>query len=515
MSVTTDDETAEPSRFGGLTSHPVLEMLRWDVRLQARYGIYPVYAVLTLLFVVGLRVVDPALRIDATILLIAVDPAVLGFYFIAVLVLYEKDEGVLSALVVSPLGDVGYLLSKTLSLSILATGASLIVAVSSHGISARTPILLVGVGLSASLFVLIGFVAVSRFDSINEYFLSAALWGAVLFAPILGYLDLFDTDLFYLLPAGPLLVTVEAGLRPVEPWTVGYSVCYLLVANWVAFRWARRSFDRNVVRGGDPGRKLGHTSSETQRGDPHRLPARTPWIGLLLSDLRNWMRDPMLAFAAGGPLLLAIVVRVATPVVTAMEPMGLDLTAYYPVMAGTMTVFGPGIFGFVVGVFILEDRDQGVLTVYRTTPISLRGYLQYRGSTAVLFALVSTLPALVVVDLAHPPLVVVLLSAVLGALGGPIIALLLGLVASNAIEGIALSKLLNLYLLGPAILIALVPEPWQFIAGVLPAFWPVKTYAAGATGDSSWPIYWVAGVAIQILSLLVLSRWIRPEKLDG
>lgn len=385
---------------------------------------------------------------------------------------------------------------------------------SSHGISLRTPILVVGIVLSSSLFVLIGFVAVARFDSINEYFISAAIWGAVLFSPILGYLGFFDTELFYVLPVRPLLITVEAGLRPVEPWKVGYSVVYLLIINGVAFRWARRSFDRNIVRRGDPGQKLGRASGDTNWDDARSITARSPWVSLVLTDLKNWLRDPMFVVAAAGPILLAIVVRFTVPIVTTMASQILDLTNYYPVMAGTMIVFGPGIFGFIVGMLILEDRDQGILTVYRTAPISRHGYLLYRGSIAFLFALVSIPPALIVVDLAHPPLSVVLLSAALGALGGPVIALALGLLASNAIEGIALSKLLNVFLLGPAILIAIIPEPWQFIAGMIPVYWPVKTYTAGAAGDSVWLAYWVIGVAIHVISLIALDWWITPRKLE-
>ena len=504
-----DGEADGSRRSGGAWGRPLLEMVRWDVRLQVRYGIYPVYAALTLLFVVGLRLAGPSYRPDLTVLLISLDPAVLGFYFVAVLVLYEKSEGVLDALVVSPLGDAGYLLSKTLSLAALATVTSTIVAVSTHGLSPRTPILVVGVALASSLFVLLGFVAVARFDSVNEYFLSAAIWGAVLFSPVLGYLDLFESRLFLLLPVQPLLISVEAGLRPVDLPAVAYALAYLLLANAVAFRWARRSFERNVVQRGKPRRRLG----AGRRDDSRTLAARSPWVGLVVTDLRNWLRDPLLTFAAAGPLLLALVVRVATPVVTPMAAGVLDLTEYYPVMAATMTVFGPGLFGFVVGMFFLEDRDQGVLAAYRASPLSLRGYLLYRGSTAFLFALVSVLPALVVVDLARPPLPVLLLSSVLGALGGPVVALALGLTASNSIEGVALSKLLNAFLLGPALLVAAVPEPWQFVAGVFPAYWPVKTYVAAATGDPSWPLYWTLGVGVHAFVLVVLTRGTTSRRL--
>ena len=497
-----------------VAGHPLVEMLRWDVRVQTRYGIVPVYAVLTVLFVLGLLSVGESARIDATVLLITLDPAVLGFYFIAVLVLFEKGDGVLDALVVSPLGPAGYLLSKDVTLSALATTASVVVILATHGVTLRLPLALVGVALAASLFVLLGFVAVARFDSVNEYFLSAPVWGGILFLPILGFLGLVETPLFYLLPVQPLLVLVEAGLRPVELWRVVYAIAYLVVGNVVVYSVALRSFKRHVVRGGDPGRKLGHSAGSGRQRWNWSNDDRSPWVGLVSADLKNWVRDPMLTIAAVGPFLLAFVVRFAAPVVTEFTAGFVDLTTYYPVIAGTMTVFGPGIYGFVVGMFVLEDRDQNVLTAYRTSPLSLRGYLLYRGTTATVFGFLSTLPAVVGVGLVQAPPAVIVASAALGSLSAPVIALSLGLVASNSIEGIALSKFENVVLLGPAAVVAVVPEPWQFAAGVFPPYWPVKTFVVGATGDPSWPVFLVGGVVVHVLALGALIRWAVPRISD-
>lgn len=515
MTESTKEQSSDTRRRHQWLSHPFLEMLQWDIRLQTRYGIIPVYAVLTLVFVVGLQLTNPTIRPEVVVLLIALEPAVLGFYFIAVLVLYEKTEGVLEALVVSPLGDTGYLFSKTVSLSLLAVSASIVVVSTSLGVTFRTPILLVGVLLSASLFVLLGFVSVSRFDSINEYFVSAALWGAVLFSPILGYIGLFDTVVFYLIPIRPLLITIEAGLQAVPSWKVIYAGSYLLVGNVVAFRWARRLFSRNIVRQGTPGRKLGHVSGDAQRRDIWNHTLRPPWLELLITDVKNWVRDPMLVFAAVGPLILAAIIRVAAPVITTMVNGVVDLTTYYPIIEGTMAVFGPGLFGFVVGMFILEDRDEGVLTAYRTTPLSLRGYLLYRGSTAYLFSFVSTLPTLVVMGLVSPSVPVLIGTTIVGALSGPVIGLGLGLTASNSIEGVALAKFSNPILLGPALLIALVPVPLQFFVGIVPTYWPIKTYVVGVTGVFAWPVYFIVGIIIHILVIIGIFQLLVPRVFEG
>lgn len=234
--------------------------MAWDVRLRARYGFYTVYAILTIAFISGLRAVGPGLRTDA-VLLIVTDPTLLGFYFIASMVLFEKQEGVFDALVTSPLGDRGYLASKVVTLSLLAVIASTLVAIFGHGATPRLGVLIVGVGLSASRFVLIGFVAVARYDSVNGYFISAVGWRTVLFLPLSGYLRLVETPPFYLLPAQPVLLLVEGGFRSLPAWQVAYGLGYLLLGNAIAYLGARRTLRRYVVRGGDPGRQLGQKRS--------------------------------------------------------------------------------------------------------------------------------------------------------------------------------------------------------------------------------------------------------------
>ena len=484
-------------------------MVEWDVRLQVEYGFYTVYAVLTAVFILGLHVVGSGLRTDAAVLLIVTDPTILGFYFIASMVLFEKEEGVLDALVTSPLGDRGYLASKVLTLSLLAVVASTLVAVLGHGTTPRLGLLVLGVSLSASLFVLVGFVAVARYDSVNEYFISAVGWGTVLFLPLFGYVGLVETPLFYLLPAQPVLLLVEGGFRALPAWQVVYGLGYLLAGNAVAYLWARRTFRQHVVRGGDPGRQLGRKRSPQSR-HRHRqcwLAARSPWAGLVLADLRNWIRDPMLAIAAVGPLALAVVIRLGASTVADLVAPTVALKPFYPVVVGSMVAFGPAIYGFVVGMFVLEDREQGVLAAYRVSPLSARGYLLYRGVSAYVLALLATLPALAIIGLVQVPPAVLVGSAAVGALGGPTIALVFGTVASNTIEGIAISKLINLLILGPAVGIAVVPEPLQFAVGVLPTYWPMKAVVSGVAGEDLWPVFLFAGAVVHLLVLSGLGRW--------
>lgn len=169
-------------------------------------------------------------------------------------------------------------------------------------------------------------------------------------------------------------------------------------------------------------------------------------------------------------------------------------------------MFGPSLYGFIVGMFVLEDREQGVLSAYRVSPLSTRGYLLYRGVTAYALSLLATLPALAAIGLVPVSPAVLIGTAVVGALGGPVLTLAFGTLASNSIEGLALSKLVNVVVLVPAVVIAVVPEPLQFTIGVLPTYWPVKLFVAGTTGEPIWPLYLFVGVVTHLFALAWLGR---------
>lgn len=250
----------------------------------------------------------------------------------------------------------------------------------------------------------------------------------------------------------------------------------------------------------------GEGSGSRQRSDRGWLAPRSPVIGLAFTDLRNWVRDPMLLIAAVGPLVLAVFIRFGAPTVADMATPVFALSSYYPVIAGAMAVFGPSLYGFIVGMFVLEDREQGVLSAYRVSPLSPRGYLLYRGATAYALSLLATLPALAAIGLVPVPPAILIGTAIVGALGGPVLTLAFGTLASNSIEGLALSKLVNVVVLAPAVVIAVVPEPFQFAAGVLPTYWPVKLFVAGTTSEPVWPLYLFVGVVVHLFALAWLGQ---------
>ncbi len=228
----------------------VISAVRWEQTLQWRNGFYYAaifVAVLTAAFLLGVAIP----RLDLVLPALVYFDIVTGtFYFVAGLVLLEKAERVLDGLVVTPMRDTDYLRAKIITLvglAILEISAVVLSVVLVKNMPLNLAWLLLGTALLGSMYVLIGFVFVSRYDSINE-FLFPSIFFTMLFAlPILWHFDLVNSALFYLHPMQAPLMLLRAAFMPVEAWQLAYGIGYSLLWVGIFFVLARRAFARFVV----------------------------------------------------------------------------------------------------------------------------------------------------------------------------------------------------------------------------------------------------------------------------
>jgi len=189
---------------------------------------------------------------------------------------------------------------------------------------------------------------------------------------------------------------------------------------------------------------------------------------LLHADALNVSRDPML-------MLGVVMSLLPVPLLIAFGPLAdaaaLDAFGFSGMarMLGAMAVLMAGsMLGWVTGFLLLEDRDDAVLMALETTPVGRTGFLSYRLTvTALLTFIISTGIGLVV--LPTLPWVTTALMAAIAAGHAVLTALFLLALAGNKVEGLALTKLINIALLAP--LAVLIAPPWRYIAGLVPAFW--------------------------------------------
>jgi fluoroquinolone transport system permease protein len=226
---------------------------------------------------------------------------------------------------------------------------------------------------------------------------------------------------------------------------------------------------------------------------------------LIYADSRLIWRDPLLAWVLLLPLGLAALFRVLIPRVgeALFTAVGFDLTPYYPLIMGGYLMTAPGIVGMVIGFLLLDERDARTLSALRVTPLSMRRYLAYRVTLPLLGGTATTLIGYPLIGLTGLPMMTLLPIAAVAALSAPSLALVLAIAAPNKVAGFAVVKLLNMINLLP-IVAFFVPRPLQYIAGVLPAFWPMRALWSAAAGDS-FVTYLLVGSIVGLTAIVIAA----------
>jgi fluoroquinolone transport system permease protein len=225
--------------------------IQLDARLQLRYGLYAVTAIVVAVWTIGLWRFAEALRPLAALLVpvfVAGNLLMTTFYFVAALVLFEKGEGSLSAIATTPLRDGEYLLSKIISLVALALVETLVIVALLSGTQARWGLVLPASALLAAVYTMLGFVAIVRHDSINEFLIPSLGYVFALVLPLVGHFGFVDSIVFLPHPMEMALVLMRGAYAPEPVWKIAVALAGLVAWFAATFLWARARFDRFVVR---------------------------------------------------------------------------------------------------------------------------------------------------------------------------------------------------------------------------------------------------------------------------
>jgi fluoroquinolone transport system permease protein len=190
---------------------------------------------------------------------------------------------------------------------------------------------------------------------------------------------------------------------------------------------------------------------------------------LLRNDLRKLARDPVLLTAAVVPLLLALLLRFGLPLVE---------TAHRPTVVAGALAISAMLGGWIVGFMLLEERAQRMISALAVTPLTRRGFVMWRLLSPTAIALFGGMVVVVLGRGDSVELHRALGACVLMALNAPLFSLALVSVADNEVEGLALGKFGGLVFMLPLVTLYL-DEPWIWLAGLLPPFWPIHWLAGG------------------------------------
>lgn len=193
-----------------------------------------------------------------------------------------------------------------------------------------------------------------------------------------------------------------------------------------------------------------------------------------LQMLAYMRRDRMLFAACLAPILAGLLFRFAIPL---LETVLMDwfrlpavLSPYYALIDIFFAMLSPAMFCFVSAMVSLEETDEKTAAYLFVTPLGRKGYLAARFCMPAIAAFLVTAVLLPVFRLTALSLADTVWLSAVGALQGVIISLLIVTFSSNKLEGMAVSKLSSLTILGAAIPF-FIKHKVQYAVSLLPSFW--------------------------------------------
>ncbi|WP_420627625.1 hypothetical protein [Candidatus Leptofilum sp.] len=234
----------------------LLSTMKTDVVVQVRTNLYTigvVAGVITAVVLSQLASPDQMVSLVPTLMLLVVGGSTL--LYVAAMILFEKDEGTLWAMIVSPVRPSEYLWSKIITLTALATFESVVMIAGTMlimqftgGISLpNIPLLLLGIVAIGILYTLTGIVLVVRYTSITDFLLPMAAIAVILQLPFLYFLGWVEHWLLLLIPTSAPTMLMVGAYRPLAGWEWAYGLVGTAVLIVGLTIWAYRAFQTHII----------------------------------------------------------------------------------------------------------------------------------------------------------------------------------------------------------------------------------------------------------------------------
>ncbi|HBN96018.1 MAG TPA: ABC transporter permease [Firmicutes bacterium] len=236
------------------------------------------------------------------------------------------------------------------------------------------------------------------------------------------------------------------------------------------------------------------------------------YLFFITSELKKWLRDPLLSFMLAYPIVFALLGRYGVPWLAKVS--GINMALFADLVLVVLTLMTPHIFGALIGFSILEDRDDHVLTSIQVTPLSVAGYLSFRFVLVTVLACVSTWFILWFSQMGGLTLSQMGAVALLSSFAAPLTGLIINATASNKIEGfVAMKGIIGILIIFPIISLFFM-DAKEFIFAIAPGFWPAKVISSIVRGEgvlllSQGQYYWFGFIYAIILNVLVAKGFSR------
>jgi hypothetical protein len=221
-------------------------------------------------------------------------------------------------------------------------------------------------------------------------------------------------------------------------------------------------------------------------------------------DARGIFRDNVMLINVGLSTVTAIIITV----------LGLyqdDLpgwAAWFPFMVALSIVSGPGGFGYMFGLLMVDEGDTGVRQALAITPVPPIRMILTRTVIAMLWLCIWPVLTISLMNASWQVLDLPVLqwAAVIGSVAilAPVFALAVPLLAEDKVGALAVFKGLTFVTLIPLATYLIEPDAWyRLIFLVSPTGWAIQAFDAFVQGETAG-YWWATGCAVYNLALLSL-----------
>lgn len=225
------------------------------------------------------------------------------------------------------------------------------------------------------------------------------------------------------------------------------------------------------------------------------------------SEIKKWVRDPMMRFMLYYPLAFGLVGRFVLP--WAAETGGFSMEQFGDVALVVLALMTPHVFGALTGFSILDDRDDHILTSIHVTPLSIHQFLSFRLVLVTAMCFAASVFVLWFSDIGGIAPADILAVALLVSLAAPMTGVLINALADNKVQGFAVMKGFGIVVIFPiaALFFPDVRELWFSFA---PGFWPAKAISSLIRGEAamylSYSQYYLIGLAYVVALNVAMYR---------
>jgi len=232
--------------------------LKMDILIQWRIKLYLIGVLagaIVAAAVSQITAADQLYLVIPTLMLLVIGGSTL--LYVAALIVFERDEGTINAIMVSPIRIGEYLGSKIISLTLLITvesfvmigGSMLLIGISDSVVSVlpNIPVLWLGIAGNAVIYTLIGIILIVRYRRVTEFFIPLAAVAVIAEIPMIYFLGVLEHPALLIIPTSAPTVIIKGAFVELDSFLWTYAVLYTVTLIAGLGFWAYRSFKKHVV----------------------------------------------------------------------------------------------------------------------------------------------------------------------------------------------------------------------------------------------------------------------------